>query len=81
MTDKQHVVKLLDRLGPDQLSVVARLLEVIIHNDDEELTEEDIQAIAASREYFRKGGKGIAFEQVVADLGFTMDQIRNNKND
>ena len=44
--------------------------------DDEELTEEDGRALRASDEYFRKGGEGIPFEQVVADLGFTMDQIR-----
>ncbi len=28
-----------------------------------------------------KGGAGVAFEQVVAELGFTMDQVRNNKSD
>jgi hypothetical protein len=81
MTDKQHVVDLLDKLGPDQLSAVAKLLEVMAHNDDEELTEEDRQAITASLEYFDKGGEGIPFELVVADLGFTMDQVRNNKGD
>jgi hypothetical protein len=32
--------------------------------------------LRASDEYFRNGGQGIPFEQVVADLGFTMDQIR-----
>jgi hypothetical protein len=81
VTDKQHVVELLDRLGPDQLSAVAKFLEVIIHDHDDELTEEDRQALAASLEYFGKGGEGIPFEQVVADLGFTMDQIRNHKGE
>jgi hypothetical protein len=47
MTDKQHVVELLDRLAPSQLAAVAKLLEVIIHNDDDGPTE-DFQAIAAS---------------------------------
>ena len=55
---------------------VGHLLEVMIHNDEEELTEEDRCAVAASREYFRRGGEGIPFEQVVADCGFTMDEIR-----
>jgi hypothetical protein len=81
MTDKQHVVELLDRLEPSQLSAVAKLLEVMARADDDELTEEERQAITASLEYFDKGGEGIPFEQVVADLGFTMDQVRNNKSD
>jgi hypothetical protein len=80
MTDKQHVVELLDHLEPSQIAAVAQLLEVMIHDDDE-LTEEDRQALAASLEYFDKGGEGIPFEQVVADLGFTMDQIRNHKGE
>ena len=73
---RQHVHELIDKLPPTQLSAVAGLLEAMIHDDDDELTEEDRRAIAASREYFRKGGQGIPFEQVVADLGFTMEQIR-----
>jgi hypothetical protein len=81
MTDKQHVVELLDRLGPCQLAAVAKLLEVIIHDDDDELTEQERQSIAGSLEYFDKGGEGIPFEQVVAELGFTMDQIRNRKGE
>jgi hypothetical protein len=70
-------VELLDRLAPSQVAAVVKLLEVMIHDDDDELTEEERQAIAASLEYFDKGGEGIPFEQVVADLGFTMDQVRN----
>ena len=34
-----------------------------------------------NREYFDKGGEGIPFEQVVADLGFTMEQIRGAKKE
>jgi hypothetical protein len=81
MTDKQHVVELLDRLAPKQVAAVVKLIEVMIHEDDDELSEKDRQAIAASLEYFDKGGQGIPFEQVVAELGFTMDQIRNHKNE
>ena len=48
--------------------------------DDEPLTDQDRRAVAASREYFRQNPEGGAsFEQVVADLGFTMDQIRGNR--
>ena len=67
--------ELLGQLNPGKLAAVVHLLEVMVHDDDD-LTEEDRRAVAASREYFRKGGEGISFEQVVADCGFTMEQIR-----
>ena len=70
--------ELLGQLNPGKLAAVVHLLEVMVHDEDneEELSEEDRRAIAASREYFRQGGQGISFEQVVADCGFTMEQIR-----
>lgn len=77
---RQHVHELIDQLPPTQLTAVAGLLEAMLDSEDE-LTEEDRQAVAASREYFQKGGTGIPFEQVVADLGFTMDQVRGHKGD
>ena len=68
--------ELLGQLGPAKLAAVVHLLEVMIDDDEEELTEEDRHALRASQEYFRKGGQGIPFEEVVADLGFTLEQIR-----
>ena len=70
--------ELLSQLAPDKLAAVVHLLEVMVDDDedDEELTEEDQRALLASQEYFRNGGQGIPFEQVVAELGFTMEQIR-----
>jgi len=78
MPDRQHAHQLLDQLGPGQFDAVAKLLEVMtLDEDGEELTEEDRRAVAASREYFRRNPEGgIPFEQVVAECGFTMDQIR-----
>ncbi len=74
--------ELLGQLGPGKLAAVVHLLEVMINDDDkEELTEEDRRALRASDEYFRNGGHGIPSEQVVADLGFTMDQIRGAKSE
>ena len=46
--------------------------------EDEEISEEEEQAVARSKEWF-KHNDGIPFEQIVAECGFTMDQIRNNK--
>jgi hypothetical protein len=75
--------ELIGQLGPHKLAVLVHLLEVMIDDDDgeEELTEEDRRALLASEEYFRKGGQGIPFEQLIADLGFTMEQIRGAKSD
>jgi hypothetical protein len=79
--DKQHAHQLLDRLDPGQLAAVVELIEVMLHPDDEPLTEEDRRAVAASREWFQKNPDGIPFEQVVAECGLTMDDIRNYKRD
>ena len=72
--------ELLGQFGPGKLAPVIHLLEVMIDDDEEELTEEDRHALRVSDEYFRNGGQGIPFEQVVADLGFTMDQFRGSKS-
>lgn len=63
---------------PAKLGAVRSLLAVMVEDDEdqEELTEEDRRALRASDDYFRNGGQGIPIEQVVADLGLTMDQIR-----
>ena len=54
---------------------------MVLDDSDEELTAEDSAAIQASREYFRDNPEGgVPFEQMVADLGFTMDQIRGPQN-
>ena len=78
----QQAHALLDQLPPAKLGVVRSLLAVMVDDDDEEeLTEEDRRALRSSDEYFRDGGQGIPFEQVVADLGFTMEQIRGAKKE
>ena len=78
--ERQQTHALLERLSAEKLKLVRSLLEVIV-DDEEELTEDDRRAVAASRDYFKQGGEGISFEQVVADLGFTMDQVRAGKGD
>jgi hypothetical protein len=56
---REQAHRLLDELDPAQFDAVAKLLEVMIRDgDDEELTEEDCRAIAASREYFRQNPEG-----------------------
>jgi hypothetical protein len=83
MPDRQHAHQLLDQLGPGQFDAVVKLLEVMTRDeDDEELTEEDRRAIATSRDYFRQNPEGgISFEQMVAECGFTMDQVRQHQGE
>jgi len=78
LESKAH--ELVYRLAPSQLAAVVQLLEVMIHDDDDELTEEDRRAVAASREYFREGGESVSFDQLVADCGFTMDRVPGGSN-
>lgn len=73
--------KLLAQLSPGKLAAVVRLLEVMVEDDEEDLTEEDRRALRASDEYFRNGGQSIPFEQTVAECGFSMEQIRAANRD
>ena len=81
--DRHQAHQLLDRLSSAQLDAIAKLLEVMIRDDDDEdLTAEDRRAVAASRDYFRQNPEGgIPFEQVVAECGFTMDQVRRHQGE
>jgi hypothetical protein len=76
---RQHIHELIEQLPDAQLPEVASVLKSMLDSDDEPLTDEDRRAVAASLEYFAKGGEGIPFEQVVADCGLTMDQVRSHK--
>jgi hypothetical protein len=73
---RQHIHELIDEVPEAQLTAIASVLESILDLDDEPLTDEERRAVAASREYFAKGGEGTPFEQVVAECGFTMDEVR-----
>ncbi len=75
LESKAH--ELIGHLGPGQLAAVVHLLEVMIDEQGDELTEEDRQAIRSSREYFRENPQGgLSFEEVVAGCGVTMEQFR-----
>lgn len=81
LEDRQHVHQLIEQLDPEQIAAVARLLEVMVDPDDEPLTAEDRRAVTASREYFEKNpGQSVSFEELAAECGFTMDQIRGHKD-
>jgi hypothetical protein len=76
----------LDRLPAAQVSAVRSLLEAMLDPvaralanapvDDEPVTEEEERAVAEARESLKRNG-GIPFEQVVAELGLTMEEVKN----
>jgi len=84
--DRQQAHALLDMLPAEKLNVVRSLLEVMVDPvsralanaplDDEPVTEEEERAVAQSREWL-KHHPGIPLEQVVAELGFTMEEVEN----
>ena len=75
---RRHVHEMVDQLPPARLAAVEGLLKVML---EEDFSESDREAILAAREYFRRGGAGVAFEQVVAECGFTMDEIHHSKRE
>jgi hypothetical protein len=85
-TRRQHARQLIDRLPETQLSALVGLLESVVDPvsaalrnapvDDEPVTEEEERAIKEAREWLQHNS-GIPFEQVVAQLGFTMEEVKN----
>ncbi len=77
---KQQAHQLSEQLEFSQLAAVLQLLQVMVdpghHSSEDELTAEDRQAVAASREWFQKNPDGIPLEQVVAECGLTMEGIQ-----
>ncbi len=82
---RQFAHAFLDRLPPDQLSAVHGLLESMLSPldrklaqapiDDEPLTPDEAAAIQAGVVSLERNG-GVPMEEVLADLGLTMDDLR-----
>lgn len=86
-TDQQHAHALLDRVPENQISAAVRFLESLLvaqankaAAEDEEIGEEEERAVARSKEWFQHND-GIPFEKLVADMGYTMAQLRNHRLD
>jgi hypothetical protein len=86
--ERQEVHTLVDRLAPSQLAAVHRLLEVMLDpvsraianapTDDEPETEGEHRAVAEATEWLKQN-KPIPFEDVLADRGLTLDDVKNHK--
>ena len=78
---RQHVDELVDQIAPGQIAAVIHLLEVMLERDEEPLSNDDRNAVRASREHFREHpDAGLSFEQFAAECGFTMDQVLGKKD-
>ena len=69
--DRQQAHALLDLLPPAKVGAVRGLLEVMVDEDDEELTEEERTDIQAGIESLNQG-RFVSMEVVLGDLGLTM---------
>ena len=76
-----HAHQLIDRMPDVQLASLVTFLEAIVDPanrvlpvEDEAISEQQETAVARPKEWL-KNNAGIPFEQVVADLGFSMDEI------
>jgi hypothetical protein len=87
---RQQAHELIDRLPSSQLTAVVGLLEVMLEPvshaiaraplDDEPETADEGQAVAEAKAWFEKNPQGIAFEEVLADFGLTVDDVRDVKD-
>lgn len=68
--------EMLGQLDQGRLTAVVHLLEAMLEEDDEPVTEQDIRDVEEGREWFAaRGGRGIPMEEVLADFGLTLDDF------
>jgi hypothetical protein len=78
MSDRQHAVDLLGRLGPGQLAAVVHLLETMVapdtvspEEDSDTLSPAEAKAIGDADEWL-KHNQPFPHEEVLAEFGLTM---------
>ncbi len=72
----------LGQLGRGKLAAVVQVLEVMIHDDDDEpVTEEDRRRFHEGQAWFaQRGGKGIPMEDVLGEFGVKPEDFPLNNN-
>jgi len=86
--NKQHAHELIDRLPPSRVPAAIGMLESLLDPvshaianapvDDEPESEQERQAVAESKAWFKqRGGQGIPHEEVLADFGPTPNDLKN----
>ena len=72
--------ELLGRLNPGKLAAVVHLLEVMVHDDEEPVTEEDRRRFHEGQAWFaQRGGKGIPMEDVLAEFELKAEDFPLNE--
>ncbi len=62
--------ELLGQLNPGKLAAVVHLLEVMIEDADEPVTDEDRRRFHEGQAWFaQRGGQGVPMEDVLAEFG------------
>lgn len=87
--ERRQAHSYLDRLPDAQVAAVRGLLEAMLDpvsraladapHDDEPVSEQEERAAAEAREWL-KHNPGIPLEQLAADLGLTMEEIKNYRD-
>lgn len=87
--ERKEVHSLIDRLAPSQLAAVHSLLEAMLDpvsraisnapEDDEPEAEQERRAVADATEWL-KHNKPIAFKDVLADQGLTLEDVKDHKD-
>jgi hypothetical protein len=85
---KRQAYALIDRMATSQVSAVVSLLETMLDPvsrsianapiEDEEISEEETRAVAASKEWL-KTNKGISNEEVLAEFGLSAEDFERMK--
>jgi hypothetical protein len=86
-SNRDHLHELVDRLPPHQAATAQELLEGLLDPvsraianapvDDEPETEAERQAVAEADEWSKRHPEGIPFEEVLAECGLTLNDIKN----
>jgi hypothetical protein len=87
---KQHAHELIDRMPLAQVSAIVQMIEAMLGPvsrtianapvDDEPESEAERQSVAASKAWLEKHpGQGISLEDLSADLGISMDDLKRSR--
>lgn len=74
---KSQAHALVDRVPPEQLDAVVRLLTSLV--DEEPLTDDDYELFLECRASLANGEHGSSMAEVMADLGIQADDFRTQR--
>ena len=79
-TLETKALELLSQLDPNKLAAVVQLLEVMIHDDPEPVTDEDRRRYHDGQAWFaQREGKGIPMEDLLDEFGMKLKDFPLSK--